>query len=165
MDINSQRKKVFQIIHSVTGIVLVLALCILHGGYLFESTQVGQNTSFFYGKNVQAEACGSTSLERIPSTPNILEEKVFIHRIRGQVYALNINQSGYTGGNTSQKQNIRVAIIGKMVTFRDKIYLGFFSFTDKVISNDMDSRIDKTDRYLTNMGIARWHLMDLGTGK
>ena len=65
-------------------------------------------------------------MERIPSTPNILEEKVFIHRIRGQVYALNINQSGYTGGNTSQKQNIRVAIIGKMVTFRDKIYLELF---------------------------------------
>ena len=94
-----------------------------------------------------------------------MEEKVFIHRTRGQVYTLNINQSGYTGGNTSQKQNIRVAIIGKMVTFRDKIYLGFFSFTDKVIGNDIDSRIDKTDRYLTNMGIARWHLMDLGTGK
>ena len=43
-------------------------------------------------------------------------------------------------------------------------YLGFFSFTDKVIGNDINSRIDKTDRYLTNMGIARWHLMDLGHG-
>ena len=41
----------------------------------------------------------------------------------------------------------------------------FFPFTDKVIGNDIDSRIDKTDRYLSNMGITRWHLMDLGTGK
>ena len=44
VDINSQRKKVFQTSHSVIGIVLVLAICILHGGYLFEATQVGQNT-------------------------------------------------------------------------------------------------------------------------
>ena len=41
----------------------------------------------------------------------------------------------------------------------------FFSFTDKVIGNDMDSRKDKTDGYLTNMGIVRGHSMDLGTGK
>ena len=40
-------------------------------------------------------------------------DNIHIHRIREHVYALNIIQSGYTGSNTSQKQNIRVAIIGK----------------------------------------------------
>ena len=48
VDINSQRKKVFQTSHSVIGIVLVLAICILHGGCLFEATQVVQKTLFFY---------------------------------------------------------------------------------------------------------------------
>ena len=61
VDINSQRKKVFQTSHSVIGIVLVLAICILHGGYLFEATQVGQNTLFFYDENGLVEARWSKS--------------------------------------------------------------------------------------------------------
>ena len=124
---NATRKKVFQTSHGVAEVVLVLAICILHGGYLFESTLVGQGTAFFCGEDGLAEARWSTTLEGIPTTTNILEENVSssigwinnwnnniqMYRIRGHVYALNIIQSGYTGSNTSQKQNIRVAIIGK----------------------------------------------------
>ena len=73
---NATRKKVFQTSHGVAEVVLVLAICILHGGYLFESTKVGQNTSFFCGEVGQAEARWSTTLEWIPSTPNIVEENV-----------------------------------------------------------------------------------------
>ena len=49
VDTNSTRKKVFQTSHGVAEVVLVLAICILHGGYLFESTLVGQGTAFFCG--------------------------------------------------------------------------------------------------------------------
>ena len=47
----------------------------------------------------------------------------------------------------------------KMVTFLRQNLSRIFFFADKVISNDIDSRIDKTDRYFTNMGIERLHLM------
>ena len=53
-----------------------------------------------------------------------------------------------------------------MVTFFETIFiLDFFFFSQtKFIGNDIDSIIDKTDRYFTNMSIVRWHLMYLGHG-
>ena len=127
----------------------MLAICILHSGYLFELTQVGQSPAFFCGEDGLAEARWSTTLEGIPTTTNILEENtrssielinnwdyiIKINRIRGHVYILNINQSGYTGRNTSHKQDIRVCNHREMVTFLNQNLSRSFSVYSTVINN------------------------------
>ena len=62
IDTNSTRKKVFQTSHSVAKVVLVLAIYILHGGYLFKSTQVSQISAFYGGEDGPAKVRGSPSL-------------------------------------------------------------------------------------------------------
>ena len=56
------KKKVFQTSHSVAEVILVLALCILNGGYLSESTQVDQIPAFYGGEDGSAKVRGSPSL-------------------------------------------------------------------------------------------------------
>ena len=58
---NATRKKVFQTSHSVAEVILVLALCILHDGFLSESTQVDQIPAFYGGEDGSAKVRGSPS--------------------------------------------------------------------------------------------------------
>ena len=73
---NPTRKMVYQ---STVGLVMVCIIAtssIPQSWNIIESVQVGQITSFFWGKDGLAEARWSKMMEWIPSTPNIVEENV-----------------------------------------------------------------------------------------
>ena len=62
VDTNSTRKKVFQTSHGVAEVVLVQAIGILQGKYLFGATQVGQISAFYRQEDGPSEVQGSPSL-------------------------------------------------------------------------------------------------------
>ena len=61
IDTNSTRKKVYQNSHNVAGVVLVLVICILHGGDLFGSREVQQSPALLGGEVGSTEVCQSPS--------------------------------------------------------------------------------------------------------
>ena len=73
------RMKRYQSSYSAAGVVLVCMIAasnISQSWNIVGSAQVSQYTSFFWGEDGQAEARWSTTMEWIPSTPNIVEENV-----------------------------------------------------------------------------------------